>query len=137
MFAGKVGSFGEMSSLDSGLGVSALDTVLFVRPPQLIREMVSWLDTISGSVFFFFSCCCCCCSRQVSLKVMVATMFPNRIRIDASKELSLMKDAFYEKILNYHSMNMLWVHDAKGSCSGSSFGKLITVEKVPGDELLT
>lgn len=49
----------------------------------------------------------------------------------------LMKDAFYEKILNYDSMDMLWVHDAKGSCSGSFFGKLITVEKVPGDELLT
>lgn len=48
-----------------------------------------------------------------------------------------MKDAFYEKILNYDSMDMLWVHDAKGSCSGSFFGKLITVEKVPGDELLT
>lgn len=53
LFAGKVASFGEISSLDSGLGASALDTVLFMRPPQLAREMVSWLDTISGSVFFF------------------------------------------------------------------------------------
>ena len=40
-----------------------------------------------------------------------------------------MKDAFYEKILNYDCMD-IWVHDAKGSCSGTSFGKLITIEKV-------
>lgn len=39
-----------------------------------------------------------------------------------------MKDAFYDKILNYDCMDM-WVHDAKGSCSGTSFGKLITVER--------
>ena len=40
-----------------------------------------------------------------------------------------MKDAFYEKILNYDCMD-IWVHDAKGSCSGTSIGKFITKEKV-------
>ena len=49
MFAGDVASFGEISFLDSGLGASPLDTVLFMRQGKWCHSL-----TLSPVLVVFF-----------------------------------------------------------------------------------